>query len=339
MFNRLLLMGLVLAFSANALHAGLAPAKKDGDQTVEERSRGRVAPRTDSGAVVPTEKVSVGIYLAQVSAFSLLDNSFEADLYLWFRWQNPDLAPHTTFELLNGEIKNKEIQFVGKEGDSLLAVCRLQVVMTQFWDLQKFPYDSHQLKIELEDHQTIQYVPDLSNSGIDPATTIPGRDLLDPALTNSAHTYGSHFGESLLGGKGPKVYSRLSFTTEVKRAGRGYPFKLFIALYVAVGIALLGLWVRHDCVDGRLGLGGAALFAAVANEYVISSSLPNTSVFTTADKLHIVGVILIFVTLVVGNIASRIDEAGDNVRARRIDRRAFFSLVTAALVAWGLITW
>lgn len=331
--RNLLLVLAALLLTTPALQAGLEEKKGEN----EERSRGRIAPRTADGKAAPAEDVKVGMYLAQAMDFSLLENRFDVDLYIWFRWQNPDLTPHASFELVNATVEEKEIQFAGKDGDSMLAVCRVQASIKQFWDVSRFPYDSHALQIAIEDHRTFRYQPDLKQSGTDKAATIPGWVIGQPSLKAGLQEYNSNFGETVSSPEDNQFYSRLTCSVPIRRDGWGYPLKLFIALYVAVGIALLGLWVRHDCSDGRIGMGGAALFAAVANEYIISSSLPNSSVFTIADKLHIVGVMLIFASLILSNIASRIDERGDNEKAQRLDRIAFYVLLGIACFAWGVI--
>ena len=107
-------------------------------------------------------------------------------------------------------------------------------------------------------------------------------------------------------------------------------------MYVAVMISLLALFIEPTDLDPRFGLGVGSLFAAVASQYIISGSLPDTTVLTTADILHIIAFIVIFVSLVESTISLRLTQSGRRASARRLDST---SILVIAVVFTGLNYW
>ena len=52
-------------------------------------------------------EVQTGIYVLRLTNVSPRDGSFDADFWIWFRWQGSDVRPDQTFELANGVIANR----------------------------------------------------------------------------------------------------------------------------------------------------------------------------------------------------------------------------------------
>jgi hypothetical protein len=157
--------------------------------------------------------VAVGLYLNDVSGLDQITGSFQADFYLWFRWQGSwtigavnstvasDIAiaeASTTgsysrlaeyafpvhFELMNGEVTTLTLisaqpSYNGSTYNFL--EYRVHAMMHDPIQLTNYPLDVQTLSIEMEDsfypNSTLVYVPD-SGSAIDPSITsgdgIPG---------------------------------------------------------------------------------------------------------------------------------------------------------------------
>src|SRR5262249_37508907 len=110
-------------------------------------------------------------------------------------------------------------------------------------------------------------------------------------------------------------------------------------LYVSVAIALLACFIKPINVDPRFGLGVGALFAAVANTYVVGSYVPDTGELTLADILNILGILTILVTLIESTVSLWLYERYDEkVLSERLDRMSFrvmlggFTLANLAIV-------
>src|SRR5687768_16492336 len=98
--------------------------------------------------------------------------------------------------------------------------------------------------------------------------------------------------------------------------------RLFSGLHIAVFVAFLALWIQPTDVDPRFGLGAAALFAAVASEFVVASSLPETNILTLADQLHMASLGFIFLSLIESAVSLPLCRA-NAVASRRLDRISF----------------
>ncbi len=89
------------------------------------------------------------------------------------------------------------------------------------------------------------------------------------------------------------------------RTGYGYFGKLFTGLFIAVGISLIGMLTSPEELDSKFALSVGAMFAAVASEYLVTASLPDSNILTMADKLHILSFLFIFLTLAPGHAGAQ----------------------------------
>ena len=144
----------------------------------------------------PPADVFVGIYLIRIPAISFRDNQWTVDAYVWFRWKgNLDPSPPDGFELCNGSIEKRELTDAKRvkvkngstEEEYEFACVRIQAVITNIWDISRYPFDRHALRLLLEDKNRessrIRYLEDEGASGIDmPARSRVG--TLGPCESN-----------------------------------------------------------------------------------------------------------------------------------------------------------
>jgi hypothetical protein len=45
--------------------------------------------------------VPVGVLVNDIQQLDLQSHSYNVDLYMWFKWRNPDLDPSRSFEFMN----------------------------------------------------------------------------------------------------------------------------------------------------------------------------------------------------------------------------------------------
>ncbi len=274
------------------------------------------------------EHVYVGIYLNQITTISLKDNQFIADFYIWFRWKDKDLNPLASFDVVNGHIESREGVYQNKLNGFNYGVCRVVATIKKFWDISRFPLDNHTLTIEIEDNDNeefkLKYIPDTENCGIDPQVQVPGWKVETTYARVSAHTYKTNYGDISLPTNNASIYSRFIFSINIIRPGYGYFFKLFFTVFVAALVALIALFIKPTDLDPRFGLGAGALFAAVASEVVIASLLPDTNIMTLTDKLHIVSIFFIFLTIAESIVSLRLFTSGKEELSKRLDRICFY---------------
>ncbi len=287
----------------------------------------------------PTD-VYVGIYLNQIFDVSLKDNRFSADFYIWFRWLDGEINPLETFEVVNGRVDAKEGEYQDKVKGYNYASCRVVATITKFWDVARFPLDNHTLTIEIEDSENeefkLKYLPDTENCGINPGVQVPGWAVAKTLVSTIPHTYKTNYGDISLPTNSESVYARFIYALDLVRPGLGYFVKSFFTVFMATIIALIALFIKPTDLDPRFGLGAGALFAAVASEVVIASSLPETSILTLVDKLHIIAIFFIFITIAESIISLRLFTTGREEMSRSLDRICFYGFLAFYLALSGL---
>ncbi len=317
---------------------------------------------TPSSARAEPKVVRVGGYISRLHAISLKDNSFTVEFYLWFRWNPEEFAkpgavdkpsegalaatgdderaairpPHETFELVGGADVVKQVD-TERPG---YAAMRIKAQLTQFWDVSQFPFDDHVLRIVLEDTNSeahlMRYEPDIEGSSIAPEFQVPGWSVKPLVVRTATHVYHTSFGEPTLPTASRSEYAQTVFEVPIVRTGFGTFLKFFAGLFVSVAIAIVAFFIRPSEVDPRFGLPVGALFAAVASEFIVASSLPDSVSVALADRLHHASFIAIFAVVaesaIVLHLAGQAEEDEATwKRIRRIDLRAF-SLVSFAWV-------
>jgi hypothetical protein len=247
----------------------------------------------------------VGIYLNHVFAVDVKGSSFTVDFYIWFRWKGEDWHPLDSFELTNGRITSKTGVVKKQIGDEHYVACRVLATITKFWDLRRFPLDSHTLSLEIEDSdqdtRSMVYQADEANAGISPELQLPGFIVKRSGGQVSTHVYHTNYGDTSFPSNRESSWSRYVFSVDVVRPGIGRFLKVFFGLFISVLISWCGFWVRPKESSPRVSLGVGATFAAAAVTVAINNSLPDTNDVTMADKL-----VMLTLGIIVASVAETI---------------------------------
>jgi len=271
------------------------------------------------------------MFVNQIYELSLKENFFVANLYLWFRWKDgpwedgTPFEPDKTFGIIEGRIESNDEVARKELPDGFHYACRrITAKITKFWDVTKYPMDHHTLTIgiEEEDKEThlVRYLADDAPSGVSPDIRMPGWQLAKLGTAASEGSYASNFGDATLPTGNESRYSRFTYRMEFRRHGTGYLFKIFFGVWIAALIAFLCFFIKPTNVDPRFGLAVGALFAAIASEYIVTSTLPDTNLLTLADKVHIVGFAAIFVVVLQSTISLWWMENDRQAASKRFDR-------------------
>lgn len=268
------------------------------------------------------QRVWVGMYVVDLTELDLKSGAYTADFYLWLRWDGPH--DPTKFEIMNGSGDPCAPNQTQQHGRVRYAVFRCLYTFHRNFDLSAYPLDRQELTVEVEDQSLsraeLVYVPDQEHTALDSAVSLPGWKTGALWLREETHAYTSLGNPALLHSPGAR-YSRLVLTVPLEREGVGIYFKSFLVMFLSVGVGLIGALLRCEHIDARLGLGLASIFGVVSSYMVVAQALPETAQFTMADKLHLVGIVCVFVsilsTVVAYNLAGSAGEEG----ASRLDRR------------------
>ena len=285
---------------------------------------------SEDAVALPTEQttVSVGLYVLRVNKVSPRDGSFDVDMWLWFRWLGTDVRPEQTFELANGIITNRTESDVTIDGGMNYTTVRVQGTIFHEYDVRRFPLDDHVIQIEIEDSnledRLLTYTVD-EGIALDPLVAVAGWQVgLEPANVQP-HTYDTTYGlrDS---GTAASVYSRFSVPITLTRTSYGPLFKAFWISLLSVVLGLLAFLIKSDDLDARFGMGVGSIFAASANAFVISDTLPQTTAVTLAEQINLLAVGVIFTSVFISIWSLRLRYVGRDDDSLRLDRIAMFTL-------------
>jgi hypothetical protein len=312
----------------------LAAADGAKQETVAPSAASSLA-KGESSATTRSERtlVTVGVYVNQMPMMSLKENKFQWDFYIWFRWRGKlAKAPFETFELANGKIESRQlITNEVKDGENY-AVMRCLATVTQFWDVRRFPFDNHDPEIEIEDslHELdeMAYVADTVNSKINPDLHAPGWVVVGGEATALSQVYKTNYGDRTLPTDAESEYSRFRYAIHLERSGLGVLPKLFFPLWVAVALALLSLYILPSETSPRFGFAASAVFASVGAMYAISANLPVTPEFTIAERVYVLTLATVFLSLTTTVYSChKFKTTGKLADSLKIDRRAVIAIL------------
>ncbi len=133
------------------------------------------------------QDVRVGVYVLNVGKFDVSTGSYTVDFYLSFRCDRP--CDPGAFEFANGRATSVD-QLIDEPAEKFY---RIQAALSQNIDLRNYPFDRHNLTIELEDKQQtveqLRYAADADYSAVDPAVIIVGWELSGWNASVDEHRY------------------------------------------------------------------------------------------------------------------------------------------------------
>ncbi len=314
-----------LAAAILCFAAGSAAAQENAPGQGGERNADRSS--EDAGADEPAV-VRVGALINDIQQLDLQSHSYNVDMYIWFKWDDPNIDPARSFEFLNafefwGHILTYE---TGKPqvlpDGSYYQVMRNQGKFNTKLPLERYPFDTQHLVVAIEDSTAAEdelvYVPDEEPISLSRDLSIPGWDIGEPTLEVTSNEYDSNFGD-------PRfediTYSRAIIDLPLTRPAGTYAFKLLLPMLLVALTAALSLLLHPRYVEGRIGIGITALLTLVALQLTSNSSLPEVDYLILLDKLYIASYAFVVLTMAVIVKNSWVDAEGSVAQARRADRQ------------------
>ena len=319
-----------------------------------ERHRDRMNPAlSEGGTKLPLTalpaganpvKTQAGIYVDRIIDLSVKEARWTVDFYLWFRWSGAGVGPGENFQIVDGSIESKEKADEYTSGDEHYVLYRVVARITKFFDVSRFPRDDHVLTINIEspgsERRDLLFVADKESSGVSSRVQIPGYSIYQEAVIEKPHSYRSTHGDPRLAAGTEKVQSQLRMGVSIHRQDSGFYSKMFVALFAAVGVAMLAFLIKPTDVDPRFGLGVGALGAVIVNTYVTSSLVPDTGVMTLADIVNHVGIVTISLSLLQSSISLYLyEKKGKKTLSRLFDRVSCVVFVAGYLAINLVLPW
>ena len=272
--------------------------------------------------------VAAGAYVLRLSNVSPQNGSFDVDMWVWFRWLGSDIRPDQTFELANGVITSRSESQIEDDGGVNYATVRVQATIFHEFDVRRFPLDNHVITIDLEDAELdnaqLTYTVD-QGIALDPAVKVAGwKVALQPTVV-APHIYDTNYGLRSAAAEAG-TYSRFTMAVSLDRTSYGPLFKSFWISTLAVLLGLLAFLIKADDLDARFGMGVGSIFAASANAFVITGSLPPTTAVTLAEQINLIAVGVIFVSVFISIFSLRLRYHDREEDSLRLDRNAMWVL-------------
>src|SRR3990172_3442892 len=295
------------------------PEKKNEKQeTVEEEQPG------------PADTVRIGAYIISIYDLDFPANKVAVDFYIWYNTMKDSLELMENFEVVNAIEYNKSHENDERRGSMIYQNFRVNSVIKKEWDISHFPFDKQIIEVTIEDydkdHSKLVFLPDTAASKYDKNIRIGGWKITDFGIKENNHVYETNYGDPEIPMGEYSSYSRVIVYVAIEREGNGLFFKLFLGLFISVLISLITFFIDPTDLDPRFGLSVGAIFAAIASQYVITSTLPQNERFTLVDILHDISFIFIFLCIVGSVISLHLKKLGRIKEQLKLDKYGFFIL-------------
>ena len=191
----------------------------------------------------------------------------------------------------DGEIESRTLLKKSADGNSHYALYRAVAQITKKFDVSRFPRDVDLLLITLEDQalQSYQmvYETDPTESDLSSRAELQGYAIGPMRVAVKPHSYKSAMGDPALPRTYKATYSQFVIGVPMHRTTWGLFWKMFLALYISMGIAVGGLVLLSP--SERLAMGGTAMFVAIMNAESIATLVPDTGTLTLGDVINGMG--------------------------------------------------
>jgi len=291
---------------------------------------------TENEETGPADTVKVGAYIFSLYDLDFPANKLNADFYLWYNTKKDSMALLENLEIINSTELTKSYEMNEKRGNIFFHSVRINTKIKEQWEVNNFPFDRQLIEIRIEDfdkdNTKMVFVADTAASKIDKDVHLDGWKIKDFGIKIDDHKYETNYGDPDIPLDEYSSFSRATLYFTLEREGKGLFFKLFIGLFISVLISLLTFFVNPLDLDPRFGLSVGAIFAAIASQYVITSTLPQNESLTLVDILHDISFIFIFLCILISTISLHYMKTGKEVLSQKLDRYSFFVFAITYLV-------
>jgi hypothetical protein len=299
--------------------------------------------------------VEAGFFLVNLSGVAEQSETFDADLYLSFRWKDSRLAFEGTEPrrfLEEAAIERLEsmwwpqIEFVNTAEPDITNravdifpdgtveyVLGLTSSFRANLDLRRFPFDDQTLEVRVESflwtEEQMVFTPDAKRVGFNRESTFEGLRVTGVS---------SEIRSSEIAGWGT-VFSDFVAKIDVERQANFYIWTVFAPVTLILLISCTIFVVDYQNFHDRVGISLAALLACIATQFAISFNMPQISYLTVIDRVFLATYGCIAIGVLISTVQASVFR-DDRPRARRIDRLAglglaalFFALLALCLLA------
>jgi hypothetical protein len=290
-------------------------------------------PGADDG---PT-RVSIGIWMVDITSIDSAQQSFTADIAVVLQWKDARLAhtgtglahyaldqiwtPRVAIANETSTVSRKFPESVEVEPDgTVIYRQRYAGSFTQSLRLQSFPFDRQAFHIQLVAIRNwaneVVFVPDENwirdglqqAAGISPSITLP--DWTVEKWDAKARVYALTPGMQ---------YSGYAFEFTASRNVAYYIWKVILPLVLIVMMSWSVFWIDPVNASSQISVAVTSMLTLIAYRFAVDTQLPRLAYMTRLDVFFLVSTLLVFFSLIEVVATIILDNTQKKKRAQRID--------------------
>ncbi len=316
-----------------------------------EESPGHAAEPPETPTVV-----EIGLYLIDITSLDQREETFGIELDVVTRWKDPRRGFDPEIEGVDRLVFRQDAarnlsaegwwpelfitNTVGQMGmgmrrstvypdGTVMNRARIEATLRAPLDFRGFPFDNQVLPIHVEsygfpsDELVLEIEEDFS--GFDPEFEMPEWDLTgaDGVISDQLRVQEG------------RDFSHLLATLEVKRMSGYYLWKVLLPLIVITMISWVVFWMSDDFLGRRAGVSATGMLTVIAYQFVIADSLPRFPYLTVLDRILLITLVFIAMTMLVNLVTSRMDQDGRfrfDRSCRLVFPLSYFGILLAILI-------
>ncbi len=262
--------------------------------------------------------VDLGLYIIQITAIDIAENTFHMEGFLDLVWCDPRLAYSVSQTGRQEELYLEEaalnkieeiwwpdVEFVNEAGASEIEnaeliilpdgtvdyQARFNVELEAHFDLRQFPFDQQHLEVEIEsfawDNEYLVLHQEEDKIGFSTEFQIPEWEIkrVDSVIAEKQEV------------RDRKPFSEFVMEIEVSRLSSYYQWKILLPLVILVAISWSVFWMIGDGLADRMSVSLTGLLTIVAYQFVVSDGLPKVSYFTLMDGILTLSFVMMALTI------------------------------------------
>lgn len=267
-----------------------------------------------------TVHVETGLFIENFSQFDIIENEFEIDMIVWFRFNPTEITLDTIdkFSFENGRILHKSPPDIKAMDDKTFVKYNVTIEMKSDLEYYRFPLEDHKVSIVLTNHFVTPYEVTFEVLSTDfvvaPDVFIPNWKVKD------LHT---NFGidENILNqiDTTKKIaFPKAVFSIDFVKSGIRKAFIIFAPIFIIFFFALFSFFLTLANTYGRTVLPATALTALLGYRFVIENLMPQVGYFTTTDYIYIILLVFSFLVFLSNMFITRLyntaTQSGSNTK-------------------------
>ena len=330
----------LLLMTASALAQGQAELDAGSDCEFPDSAR-----HSRPGAGQGATEIRVGVYLLDIPKIDDANESYLADIFLRYDWNDARLANgrdmpctvplaavwHPGVLVVNRRSVERlmdEVVEVQPDG-AVRYVQRFYGDFSAPLDLMHFPFDKQKLPITL----VARFAPDqlklvASDTLFDTAEQLSNPNWWIGAPEGTSGEYRVHPGRSI---------AQLEILFPAERRPGFYIWKLIVPLSFVVFMSWAAFWLSPQNIAPRIGLSATSMLTLIAFRFALGSTLPPIPYLTEFDVFIVGATLLVFAALVEAVATTALWDKERRQLAHRLNHwsKVLFPLVFAGVLVFS----